>query len=73
MDFEIVQSFMMCWLRIWFWLDNILKMVIFCNPLVHSFFVIHYKKSCPFQPMYLQLLSKSTIFVTLGMIVLHGT
>jgi hypothetical protein len=25
MDFEIVQSFMMCSLGTWFWLNNILK------------------------------------------------
>jgi hypothetical protein len=50
MDFEMVQSFMMCWLRTWFWLNNILKMVSFHNPLVHSLFVIHYKESCPYQP-----------------------
>jgi hypothetical protein len=25
MDFEMVQSFMMCWLQTWFWLDYIFK------------------------------------------------
>jgi hypothetical protein len=33
----------------------------------------HYKESCPFQPMHLQILFKSTIFATLHMIVLSGT
>jgi len=33
----------------------------------------HCKESCPFQPMHLQLLSKSTIFTTLDTIVLCGT
>jgi hypothetical protein len=33
----------------------------------------HYKESCPFQPMPLQLLSKSTTFVTLDMTILCNT
>jgi hypothetical protein len=32
----------------------------------------HYKESCPFQPMHLWLLSKSTIFTTLDTIILYG-
>ncbi len=32
-----------------------------------------YKESCPFQPMRLWFLSKSTIFVTLNTTILHGT
>ncbi len=35
--------------------------------------IIHYKESCPFQPMHLQLLSKSTIFVTLDLTIFHTT
>jgi hypothetical protein len=34
---------------------------------------IYYKESCPFQLMCLQLMSKSTIFATIDVIVLYGT
>jgi hypothetical protein len=34
---------------------------------------VYYKESCPYQPMYLWLVSKSTIFVTTNAITLHGT
>jgi hypothetical protein len=34
---------------------------------------VDYKESCPYQPMYLQLVSKSTIFVTINAITLCGT
>jgi len=33
----------------------------------------HYKESCPYQPMWLQFVSKSTIFAITILIVSHGT
>jgi hypothetical protein len=34
---------------------------------------MHYKESCPYQPMCLQLVSKLTIFITIDEVILYDT